>query len=120
MSTLNTQVGGDHYRRFTIQPVEYIIANGIGYLPGNIIKYATRYAHKGGAEDIRKIIQYCELILEFEYGVNSQTPKAPESSKALPDIFKATCRECGKEWNSFAPMDKYFICSNCDGKKDSK
>lgn len=62
------QEGGDHYRRFKIQPVEYIIANGLGFLAGNIIKYATRYAFKGGAADIRKIIHYCELILEFEYG----------------------------------------------------
>lgn len=67
-SALNTQAGGDHYRKMKIQPVEYIIANGIGFLPGNIIKYASRYPEKGGAEDIRKIIHYCKLILEFEYG----------------------------------------------------
>jgi Protein of unknwon function (DUF3310) len=66
--SLKRQVGGDHYRRFKIQPVEFIIANGIGFLAGNVIKYATRYAFKGGAADIRKIIHYCELILEFEYG----------------------------------------------------
>lgn len=65
---LASQVGGDHYRNMKIQPVEYIIANGIGFLPGNIIKYASRYPDKGGAEDIRKIIHYCKLILEFEYG----------------------------------------------------
>lgn len=62
------QAGGDHYRKMKIQPVEYIIANDIGFLPGNIIKYASRYPDKGGAEDIRKIIHYCKLILEFEYG----------------------------------------------------
>lgn len=65
---LASQVGGDHYRKMKIQPVEYIIANDIGFLPGNIIKYASRYPEKGGAEDIRKIIHYCKLILEFEYG----------------------------------------------------
>lgn len=64
---LGLQTGGDHYRKLPIQPVEYIIANGIGFLAGNIIKYATRYKDKGGAEDIRKIKHYCELILEFEY-----------------------------------------------------
>lgn len=68
---LSSQVGGDHYRKMKIQPVEYIIANGIGFLPGNIIKYASRYPDKGGAEDIRKIIHYCKLILEFEYGEKS-------------------------------------------------
>jgi hypothetical protein len=68
---LKQQVGGDHYRRLKIQPVEYIIANGIGFLAGNIIKYASRHAYKGGADDIRKIKHYCDLILEFEYGVGS-------------------------------------------------
>lgn len=66
-SALSTQPGGDHYRKHAIQPVEYIVANGIGFLPANIIKYATRYKDKGGAADIRKIIHYAQLILEFEY-----------------------------------------------------
>lgn len=66
-TALNGQVGGDHYRKLPIQPVEYIIANKMGFLPGNIVKYATRYKEKGGAEDIRKIKQCCDFILEFEY-----------------------------------------------------
>lgn len=68
LSALDMQAGGDHYRDMKIQPIEYIIANEIGFLPGNIIKYASRYKAKGGAEDIRKVIHYCKLILEFEYG----------------------------------------------------
>jgi hypothetical protein len=67
MSALNKQEGGKHYRGYKIQPVEYIIANGIGFLAGNVIKYVTRYRDKLGAEDIRKAIHYLELILEFEY-----------------------------------------------------
>lgn len=67
----STQVGGDHYRQMKIQPVEFIIANGIGFLAGNVIKYAARYKAKGGSEDVRKIIHYCKLILEFEYGEKS-------------------------------------------------
>jgi hypothetical protein len=67
-SALSDQEGGKHYKKYKIQPVEYSIANRLGFLPGNIVKYATRYADKGGAEDIRKIIHYARLILEFEYG----------------------------------------------------
>lgn len=65
---LDVQEGGDHYRKNKIQPVEYIHKNGIDFLAGNIIKYATRYKDKNGAEDIRKIIHYAELILQLEYG----------------------------------------------------
>lgn len=62
------QVGGDHYRKYNIQPIEYVLANSMGYLPGCALKYITRYKDKGGAEDIRKAIHYLKLILEFEYG----------------------------------------------------
>lgn len=72
------QVGGSHYRNYAIQPVEYIVANSIGYLAGNVIKYATRYKDKNGAEDIRKAIHYLELILEFEYPA---TPVAKNEMK---------------------------------------
>lgn len=71
------QEGGSHYRNYQIQPIEYITANGIGFLAGNVIKYATRYKDKNGPEDIRKAIHYLELILEFEYSeppvINSET-----------------------------------------------
>ena len=65
MSALNKQEGGDHYK-LAIQPIEYITANKLDFIRGNIIKYATR--DKNGAEDIKKIIHYCELLLELEYG----------------------------------------------------
>ena len=68
MSARDDQVGGDHYRSLAIQPAEFIHKNGLGYLEGNIIKYASRHRQKGGAQDIRKIIHYAELLLELEYG----------------------------------------------------
>ena len=65
MSALKKQEGGDHYK-LAIQPIEYITANNLDFIRGNIVKYATR--DKNGAEDIKKIIHYCELLLELEYG----------------------------------------------------
>ena len=67
MKPLERQEGGDHYD-LPIQPLEYIHANQLGYIEGNIIKYATRHKKKNGVEDIKKIIHYCELLLELEYG----------------------------------------------------
>ena len=80
MKATDVQEGGTHYRAYPIQPIQYIVANGIGFLAGNVIKYVTRYGRKNGAEDIRKAIHYLQLILEFEYptAVNSaNTPKCP-------------------------------------------
>lgn len=68
MSALDKQVGGNHYKDMAIQPVVFITANDIGFLEGNIIKYACRHASKNGAEDIKKVIHYAELILATKYG----------------------------------------------------
>ncbi len=67
-NALATQVGGDHYKKYKIQPVEYIHANGIEFMPGCAIKYLSRYKDKGGADDVRKALHFCKLILELEYG----------------------------------------------------
>lgn len=67
MSSLNKQVAGSHYKDLPIQPVEYIYANKLDYLAGNVVKYISRHKAKGGAADVNKAIHYCELILELEY-----------------------------------------------------
>lgn len=72
---LNTQVGGDHYKKLAIQPVQYIHANNIPYMDGRAITYLSRHKSKGGAQDIRKAIHFCQLILEIEYGEKSDAEK---------------------------------------------
>ncbi|HEP9275653.1 TPA: DUF3310 domain-containing protein [Pseudomonas aeruginosa] len=65
-SPLHQQEGGDHYRLQAIQPVQYIHANGIGYLEGNVIKYVSRWRKKNGIEDLKKAKHYIELLIELE------------------------------------------------------
>jgi|TARA_R100000388_G_C7233302_1_gene156131 hypothetical protein len=55
------QVGGSHYKHFTIQPFEFISKNELTFFQGNVIKYVCRYRFKNGIEDLEKIIHYCEL-----------------------------------------------------------
>ena len=59
-----TQVGGNHYTKFPIQPYEFISKNDLSFFQGNVVKYVCRYQRKGGAEDIKKIIHYCQLELK--------------------------------------------------------
>jgi hypothetical protein len=66
MSELKTQVGGSHYTKMTIQPIEYIHANGIPYMEGNAIKYLSRWRSKNGIEDLRKARHYIDLLIEME------------------------------------------------------
>lgn len=55
-----------HYVAQGIQPIEYIYANKMGFLEGNVIKYVTRYRAKGGVEDLRKARQYLDWLIEHE------------------------------------------------------
>lgn len=64
---LATQIGGDHYRLCKIQPVEFIEANGLGFLEGNVIKYVTRHATKTGKADLEKAKHYIDLLINFRY-----------------------------------------------------
>ena len=57
------QVGGDHYKT-EIQPWDFIIANDLGYLEGNIIKYVSRYKKKGGMADLLKAQHYLQKLIE--------------------------------------------------------
>jgi hypothetical protein len=70
MTALSEQVGGDHYKRNLIQPIEFIHANRVPFIEGNCIKYLMRHREKGREEDIRKVIHYCRILLKLEYGVD--------------------------------------------------
>lgn len=67
MNALQTQEGGAHYKDMKIQPVEYIVANGLGYCEGNVVKYVSRHQDKGGREDLLKARHYIDLLLQLEY-----------------------------------------------------
>lgn len=63
---LRGQVGGNHYAKCAIQPIDYIMANGLDYLQGNVIKYVTRYKDKNGVEDLEKAAHYLRIMIERE------------------------------------------------------
>jgi len=65
-SALDRQVGStQHYKDFKIQPIEFITANKLSFIQGNVIKYICRFDKKNGKEDIDKVIHYCELLKEL-------------------------------------------------------
>ena len=68
MQALERQVGGDHYKEFEIQPVEFISRNNLDFLQGCIVKRICRYRHPGGKglEDLKKIKHEVGLIIESE------------------------------------------------------
>ena len=66
MKTTDYQVDGDHYQKMEIQPIDYILANKLGFCEGCIVKYISRWRSKGGVNDLRKIKQFCEFLIESE------------------------------------------------------
>ena len=65
---LGTQISGNHYLGFKIQPVEFINANDMDFLQGSVVKYISRHKLKGRQKDVEKAIHFCKLILELQYG----------------------------------------------------
>ncbi len=58
------QIGGDHYVKYPIQPIDYIMANGLDFISGNVVKYITRWKDKGGLQDLLKARHYLDLLIE--------------------------------------------------------
>jgi hypothetical protein len=65
MSEFDTQVGGNHYKNFAIQPLEFIVKNNLDFLQGNVVKYVVRYKEKGGIEDLKKARHYLDMMIEL-------------------------------------------------------
>ena len=64
---LDIQIDGNHYKQFKIQPVEFIYANGLGYMEGNVIKYVCRHHFKNGKQDLLKARHYIDIMLQLDY-----------------------------------------------------
>lgn len=65
-SPLSVQIGGDHYRRYKIQPVQFIATNGWDFFAGNVLKYLSRWREKGGLSDLQKALHYARLRIALQ------------------------------------------------------
>jgi hypothetical protein len=63
------QVGGEHYRKFKIQPWDVIDEYGLGFYAGNALKYLLRAGHKDSRiQDLKKCRHYLDKLIEMEEG----------------------------------------------------
>ena len=72
----------EHYAQHPIQPVDFIMSNGLCFWAGNVVKYICRAGNKlydkqdsvqSEITDIKKAIRYCEMRLNQLEG---RTPSA--------------------------------------------
>lgn len=86
-SAFDDQVGGGHYKRLAIQPIEYCQRNNLGACESFVVKYVTRWREKGGINDLAKAIHCIELLIEME-GKKSETPIKDLAIKIMEEINK--------------------------------
>ena len=70
------QVSGNHYKDMAIQPWELMEAvltheEFVGFLKGNVIKYAMRAGRKDGSDDLGKARHYMMKLAEVQDGADS-------------------------------------------------
>lgn len=97
MTALDEQVGGSHYRDMVIQPWIFNIMNDIPSTEAHIIEYICRWRKKGGILDLKKIQQYCQMLIDHE--------------EILNDLKSMTCDKCIKKHSLARSFDfAYFNC----------
>lgn len=65
--SLDTQVGGSHYKDMVIQPAEYCEYNNIPAIESAVIKYVSRHMKKNGVQDLEKAKDLINMIIEMRY-----------------------------------------------------
>lgn len=71
----NSNISPDHYSRFEIEPIDFIMANKLGFSAGNVIKYVVRADAKNGIEDLKKARRYIDFMIAEAVG--DQPSSAP-------------------------------------------
>lgn len=85
-SAFDSQVGGDHYKKFgAYQPWE-VLAKWMtpeelkGFMKGTVIAYLAREQDKNGLEDIKKAGHTIQLYLELQAkAAEAEVKEAPEA-----------------------------------------
>jgi len=67
MSVWKKQIGGNHYRKYKVQPSRFVTENKLLYPEGCVIKYVVRHQDKGGKEDLEKAKHFIDMIIERDY-----------------------------------------------------
>lgn len=83
MRDKDKQIGGDHYSKRKIQPFDIIDEYNLDFYEANVLKYLLRHKDKNGREDILKLIDYAECVIDRQYPY--ETPKSASSGLGKDD-----------------------------------
>lgn len=64
-SSLDKQVGGDHYKKYKYQPMQFAEDTGLSPMIFSALKYICRHKDKGKpVEDLKKALHCVEMFVE--------------------------------------------------------
>lgn len=67
-----------------------LIKDVASFYEGNIFKYVYRHRNKNGLEDLKKARNYLNLLMELEYGTETEAAPAGEARELLERFAKNT------------------------------
>jgi len=81
----------EHYARYKIEPVKFIVENGLPFAVGNIIKYVMRWDAKDGLQDLKKAQRYIDMLVSYVEGHKDWWTSASSKHRAaVMDNLEAT------------------------------
>ena len=86
MSVWKKQVGGNHYKKYKLQPSQFVTEIKLLYPEGCVIKYVVRHQDKGGKQDLEKAKHMIDMIIERDY--SKPEDKNPLDKKNYWGILK--------------------------------
>lgn len=115
MSANDTQIGGTHYKDMAVQPWDAMrawmsTAQFVGFLLGNVIKYAARHHEKGGIEDLRKARHYLDKLIEVHEETRASCTSVLRAAVDAMD-WPGPDWSQAPEWAEWWAMDKSGRCN---------
>ena len=117
-SAMQSQVGGDHYKKLAIQPMEYAFKNHLDPLQFSVVKYVTRFRDKAGKQDLEKAKHCLDKLIEMEYGAFDQMKTNPVSIKPKEKAKLILFLESGELVSGFYYNEMWYydqLSINSDG-----
>lgn len=65
----------NHYTKYTIDPITFIMLNNLPFDVGNVIKYVCRFEDKDGIQDLKKARRYLEMMIEVRENRKEYLPE---------------------------------------------
>ncbi len=56
----------EHYNKWKIEPIKFIMQNQLDFCEGNVVKYVMRWRDKNGIADLKKARQYIDFLIKYE------------------------------------------------------